>query len=54
MENGFKIEVLKDGQWDTLDLRGKPAEFARRDDAEFVFKKCGFDRHTDRARINAI
>lgn len=50
-DNKFKIEILKAGNWETLDLRGKRAEFTTEKDAQFVFEQCGFQRHTDRARI---
>jgi len=50
-DNKFKIEILKADNWETLDLRGKKAEFTTEKDAQFVFEQCGFQRHTDRARI---
>lgn len=37
--------------WKRLLLNGEDRTYKTKDEAEFVFKACGFDRHTDRARI---
>jgi len=50
----FHIEIRDTAKsliWKRLLLNGENRNYATRETAEQVFKLCGFDRHTDRARI---
>lgn len=46
----YHIEI-RNVTWKRLLLNGEDRIYKTRAEAETVFKLCGFDRHTDRARI---